>query len=160
MWAIEQGFKTEIIKAVPVTMETKAVVDIRLSVDVSPVVITTSWGDGKFRGEPGGEIYGMVMDANGVVPARITATELAAGNATRLRQIKMDGITLMIFPQGTTVQSLKRAGPRYGALVPEYETQPGGARGLDRQRGAQRNSAGNTGNSCSLLGDLCCERCT
>jgi hypothetical protein len=137
VWAMQRGFKPEIVRAVPVGMETKAVIDIRLnvenrsSVEVTPNPVPA---DSKKLVEAGGEIYGRVMDANGMVPARITATELATGKRYETITDSRGDYRFAHLPAGHYCSKFEASGARYGVPEPEYET--------SRQVGVER--AGST----------------
>lgn len=125
VWAMQRGFKSEIVKAVPVGMETKAIVDFHLQtgsggyVEVTPVPIST---DAKKQVETGGEIYGKVMDANGVVSAHITATELATRKRYATATDYRGDYRFAHLPAGNYCTKFGASGPRYGLPEPEYET--------------------------------------
>jgi hypothetical protein len=125
VWAMQRGFKPEIVKAVPVGMETKAVIDIRLNVeDRSSVEVTPNPvpADAKQKVEAGGEIHGKVLDANGVVPARITATELATRKRYATTTDYRGDYRFAHLPEGNYCTKFEASGPRYGMPEPEYET--------------------------------------
>jgi Carboxypeptidase regulatory-like domain len=128
IWATAPGFKADTARGILGGTEgLHAIVDVTLSVasggylEVTPHPALAGKGH-NYQIEPAGGIHGKVMDANGLVPARITATELTMKKRYQTTTNYQGEYRLVGLPAGNYCTKFEAEGPRYGALVPEYET--------------------------------------